>query len=229
MGSVSSGDSKSRSSGSSQTTVWNRQAPYLQNLYQQAAQQYSRAMSQNIGGQSAGLVGNLFGGAGPYAQAGTNPAIANLMQRSQAGNPYIEQQVAGLGQDLGNFYRQQLLPGIASQAGLAGQPGGTRQGIASGLAGQGIAQQFASQAANLRGGAYALGNQAALGAGNLAQASVANLPNLYNLGMAPFMAQWLPLQQYAGLIGDPTLVSRSRNRSWSQTHTGSFSFGGGGG
>lgn len=186
-------------------TVWQTQQPFLTSLFQNAQTLFGNQGFQQ-GDAAQGMVNNLFSGAGPWAQAGTNPAVQQLMQYGQQGNPHLQQQIQGYGQDLGDFYRQQLLPGIQGQAGLAGQQGGSRQSIAAGMAGDSIAKQFAQGATNLRSNAYGQGIQATGMAGDLAGQNIGQMGNLFNLGMSPWQAAWQPLMNFANLIGGPTVL-----------------------
>jgi len=132
---------------------------------------------------------------GPYASA-----AGGLSQSLFSGaNPWVQGQINNLGQNLGNFYNQQLLPGINQQSSFYGGTGGGRQGVAQGLAAQGVAQQFQQ------------------GANNIYAQSLQNAPDLFNLGMAPWQAQWEPYRQMAGLLGSPTVLG--------QGTSGGFNFG----
>ncbi len=232
MGSVSSSDSKSKQKSfqTSDQAVWGAQAPYLQSLYGQGERTAYGQMG-TIGQDAQRMSGGLMQGAGWYLTPGTNPAIANLMQMGQQGNPYLTQQIEGLGADIGNFFKTQIQPGIASQAGLHGQFGGSRHGIGAGLAGQDALRQFTQGATNLRSSAYGQGIQSTNMAGQLASQGVGQMGEIYNLGMSPYSAQWAPLQAYSGILGDPTVLTQSRGgaKGWSQHHGGSFSMMGMGG
>jgi hypothetical protein len=206
--------------GKSKTTqrpdqVWGAQAPFLTNLYGQA-QGLAGQQAGTIGQDAAGLSQGLLGGLGPYANAATNPAFQNLLQRAQGGSPYLGQQIQGLGADIGQFFNQQILPGIQSQYGMGGTLGGSRQSIAQGMASQDALRQFSQGATNLRQADYGQGLQAAGMLGNLGQQQIGNLENMYNLGMSPYQARWAPWQSLSGIIGGPTVLgqggsSRSAN------------------
>jgi hypothetical protein len=159
-----------------------------------------------IGQDAANLSQGLLGGLGPYANAATNPAFQNLLQRAQGGSPYLGQQIQGLGADIGQFFNQQILPGIQSQYGMGGTLGGSRQSIAQGMASQDALRQFTQGATNLRQADYSQGLQAAGMLGNLGQQQIGNLGNLYNLGMSPYQAQFAPWQALSGIIGSPAVL-----------------------
>jgi hypothetical protein len=206
MGLLSSlfGGSKSRTVNNP-STVWGGQAPFLTNLYGQA-QGLAGQQAGTIGQDAASLSQGLLGGLGPYANAATNPAFQNLLQRAQGGSPYLGQQIQGLGADIGQFFNQQILPGIQSQYGLGGTLGGSRQGIAQGMASQDALRQFTQGATNLRQADYGQGLQAAGLLGNLGQQQIGNLGNMYNLGMSPYQAQFAPWQALSGIIGGPAVL-----------------------
>jgi hypothetical protein len=211
MGLLSSlfGGSKSRTVNNP-STVWGGQAPFLTNLYGQG-QGLAQQQSQTIGQDAAGLSQGLLGGLGPYSNAATNPAFQNLLQRAQGGSPYLGQQIQGLGNDIGQFFSQQILPGIQSQYGLGGTLGGSRQSIAQGMASQDAIRQFSQGATNLRQADYGQGLQAAAYLGDLSQQQIGNLGNMYNLSMSPYMAQWSPYQSLSGIIGSPTVLGGGGN------------------
>ncbi len=223
---VSGSQGSTRSHNSSQSFVWGDQAPYLNSLYGQASRMNDQ-QGATIGQDASRISGNLMQGAGGYLTPGTNPAIGNLMQRAQQGNPYLSQQIEGLGADIGNALRTQIMPGIASTAGLHGQFGGSRHGVAAGLAGGEAIRQFTQGATNLRSNAYGQGIQSAGMAGQLASQGVGQLGDIDNLGMSPYSAQWAPLQAFGGLLGDPTVLEVSKGKSKSWNHSGSVGMSGG--
>lgn len=162
-------------SSSQAAKVYKPQEQYLQGLWKNASTLAGKQMG-SIGGYADQLARNLMNPQGGYAVQ----------------NPYISQQVAGLGQDLGNFFQNQVLPGIQSSAGIAGQFGGSRQSVAGGLAGQDLINQFMRGATDIRSNAY---NQ-----------TMGMLPDLYNLGMSRYTAPWMPMQNLTASIGPPTVL-----------------------
>ena len=155
--------------------VWKDQIPYLQGLYRQA-QNLQGTQQGSIGGYADQLARNLMNPQGGYAVQ----------------NPYISQQIAGLGQDMGNMFQNQILPGIQSSAGIAGQFGGSRQGVAAGLAGQDLMSQFSRAATDIRSNAY--------------NNTMQMLPQLYDLGMSRYTAPWMPIQNASATFGPPTVL-----------------------
>lgn len=179
-------------------------------------------------------LGGLYQGANQANQYGQQMAGASqygmgqLAQFAQQGNPYLQQQIAGLAQDAGQFYNEQILPGIGNQAQLAGQRGSSRQGIAEALGAQRVGQEFMQSANQLRSNAYgqqqqAAGQLAALGqqgAGQmygLAQQGYANQGQLANqYAQTGYMGQQLPFQIGQSIIGSPQVLSQSFGMDYSE-------------
>lgn len=181
--------------------------------------------SQQLFGPQAELFSQIFGQAGNLAGQGLQPGgplqqqgqgfLDTIQQFSQQGNPFLQGQIDVLGQNIQQNLSQNILPGIGSQAAIFGQRGGGRQGVAEGLAAQGAQQQFAQGTQNL----LFQGGQQQLGA---AQAGIRGAQDVFNLGLAPTMAQFLPLQLAAGLASP---IPLTQQQSTSQRDAASFGFG----
>ncbi len=216
-------------------------------------QDASRLAGQ-LGGLGQGFLGQLGQGAlGNLASqqslaqsvnqaiSGQGPGADFLQQRLSQQNPFLNQQIAALGQDIGQAFQESILPGIRRNAVSVGGLGGGRQGVAEGLAAEGVTRQFAQQAANLRASdlaqrqiAAAQLAQNALAGGQLAgagvgqqlaasQAGLAALPGQFDLGLSPYAAQFAPLQALAGVVGAPTVLNTSQGTTRSSGR--SFQFG----
>lgn len=130
--SVGSSSQWTNSSGSGSTdpaSVWGGQAPYLQDLYGQAQQQFGNV--------------NTAGAQGIYDQA--TAGFNQLM------NPGINPQLEAYQRQVQQNMERNILPTIQGQAGMYGQMGGSRQGVAQGLAMGDANQQITDMAANLYG------------------------------------------------------------------------------
>lgn len=102
-----------------------------------------------------GPVGNVDLNAARAGQGAADPTAAlQQLLSGQVNNPYLDQQIAALGSDLSTNLNQNILPGLRSGAAAAGGFGGSRQGIAEGLATNGVTSTLGNQAANLRGTAF---------------------------------------------------------------------------
>ncbi len=157
------------------------------------------------------------------------------------GESNVEGVISTLGQDIERQLRRQLTGagGIQSEAALAGAAGGGRVGVQAGIAQEGAISTFGREAAGLRNqdlarrqelGTQLAGIQAgALGtAGGLAAGAeeqriggqlggLSQLGELFNLGLAPFAAEFGPLQAFASLLGDPSILGQSQGFSTSQS------------
>ena len=64
-----------------------------------------------------------------------------------------------------------------------------------------------------------------LGGGQLGLGGLGQLQGQFNLGLSPFQGQFQPLQNLAGIIGGPTVLSQGTSQSTGQAS--SFGLGGG--
>ena len=131
-------------------------------------------------------------------------AMGNLGQFAQQNNPYLNSQIQQFGADIGRNLRENILPGLGSNAQMAGQRGGSRQGIAEGLAAQGAQRQFAQGATNMRSQAYGQQQQAAQALAGLSNQTMGQFAGLQQAGQAQLAgmglqgAQQLSALQQAG-------------------------------
>ena len=232
-GSLSS--SKSKSQSTQETFIDPSQGPFLQQL-RQAAQGLQGQQQGQIGqlfGQAEGLLGQgqqFLGGIGgtqqqlgQFGQAsfgqgqagidaltgiaqGTNPAAQALQRQAQGQNPFLQQQITGLGEDINQQLQRQLggAGGIGTEAGLAGQRGGGRQGVESGLAQEAALTQFQRGATGLRSQDIGRQLQAAsglLGFQGQAASQLGGLGQQQGLGNQASMLQGLLGQGQLGLGG----------------------------
>ena len=82
-------------------------------------------------------------------------SVNTLQDLSRGGvNPYLEGMgEAGLGQ-IGRNYNRNIMPGIDTESIMSGQAGGSRHGVAQGIAASDANQQSTDFIQNLYGGAY---------------------------------------------------------------------------
>ena len=205
------------SSGSSRSFIDPTQLGFLQQLWQQGLQLSNQQGNQpgNVAGDISGsLLPGLMGNVG---QLTDNPFLNQLQNMSNPNNAMVQQNVDLLGQDLNRQFSNQLLPQIQGSAIASGSLGGGRQGVAEGLAAQGISDAFARGSADIRNNALAQAQQAASTGGNLLgqgiQTAFGAAPGLVNLGLSPFQSAFLPLQNLAGLLGNPAILNRGSQSS----------------
>ena len=207
-------------------------------------------------GQQAGLnqfadqgLGRLFGQAqrgnnaqfGLANQVGNDPGIQgnlNTLNNFSNGNA-LQGQISNLGQNLGQFFNEQLLPGINQTSQLAGQGiGSGRNSVARGQATRDTLNAFSRGSADLEAqfgqqqiGAAQAGIQGGLNQFNtqagINQQGINNLPGVAGLGLSQFTAPFAGRAAQAGLVGPTTVLDSSSGKAVDFNHAGNFSFGGG--
>lgn len=112
----------------------------------------------------------------------TNPNLPQILD--VANNPALDAQIRAAIRPLGQQFQDVTIPGIRGDFLTGGQFGGTRQGIAEGLAGKELIQQSGDIAGRLSGESYAQGlaalTQGATSAGEL----LSKLIQLQELGVS---------------------------------------------
>ena len=166
----------------------------------QAIQRNLASTLGTLGGQAS-----LAGGTGGDRQAFFSSEAAGEAQRAFAGG------AADLfGQDL------------AARRGVASDVLGVQAGAVQGAGG------LLSQLFGLQTGATQAAGQLGLQQQGLnigaAETGLGSLEGLFNLGLAPFNAQFQPLLNQAAIVGAPTVLdkSRAKSRSFSTSTSGSF-------
>ena len=206
---------------------------------QQAANQALQAMYgmgigsnfANIGaGQALGASQGLMG-AGQYGLgAGLPGATQGMNQLLAAGdvenNPYFQQAMQSAIRPVTEQFTEQVMPGIRQGAIGAGQMGGSRQGIAEGIAARGYLDTVGDITANMGSQAYGQGLQAvqaggALG-GQLAGLGLSGLGTAGGLGQGLFgegmtaagrLAALAPTVQQSLLMPGQTLEQIGQQRT----------------
>ena len=237
--------------GSEPGSVWYKQSPYLEGLYSrgleqlqaggyhpyapQIAQGAQQAANWATGLQTAGgsAFGTLAGGGvrdprlenslrGIGGMRDPRTSMLTPLASGQAQNTALGGEIAaGLG-DISRNFRENILPGINMNAALTNTAGGSRQGVAQGIAARGANRQAADFVNRMRSQNYATGLQTQLGAlgqvgglesartqaqlGALGQlggiqdmanqnmaAAMTTAPQLTNLGLAPTQSYWQSL------------------------------------
>lgn len=190
------------SSGGSKTTVqqdndpWSGVKPYLRDLYSQGQGLYSGSYGYNP------YPGTTVAGFSPYQQQGMSAMAQNLASGNTAGqaaegmlgstlsggylgqgNPYLNQYYQAGAQQLTDQFNQQVMPAVKSQGQSQGMYNSSREGIAEGLAAQGLTQSLGDLATNIYYPAYEAERTNQMQAAMLAP-SLSNYgaQQMYNLG-----------------------------------------------
>jgi hypothetical protein len=236
------------------TNVWGPQQGYLTDLYGQAqqqakaagygqaeqgqglnaVQQAQQALAQS-GQYGQGMVGQVGMGNQIYGQSAYG---LGQMAQGAGSNPQMD----AYAQQVGQQFRQQIMPALQGQSAVAGQLGSSRAQIGQAMAAdqaqqniQQYSQQLYNDEQNRRlsalqsmqgaGQGYMQGAGALGQAGQLQQGVAGGqLDASQAYGQWAQFAQqqpWYNLQQYAGIVGGPTMQDlggqqRSRSRAWNQ-------------
>lgn len=169
------------------------------------------------------------GGTGFMQSIGADAGSSYLAERLGGENQVLEDQIGLLGEDLGKFFNEELLPGITTDAIGGGQLGGGRQGVAQGRAVDMVGEQFRRGATDLRMGDIAARDSAA---GVLAQNTVqgaqvglAGISPLAGVADMGFGAALSPYERLAQIIGGPVTLTSAGSSSADFARSFSESFG----
>lgn len=152
-----------------------------------------------------------------------------LEQRVSGESPVLDEQIAALGSDLGEFFREELNPAIRSRGVATGTLGGGRQGVAQAEAAEAVAREFQRGAVGLRTADVAARDAAAKallqsriqGAG----IGLSAIPGLFGVARGGFGAELAPFSALAQILGGPTVLTESEQfgRASSSDIAGAFS------
>jgi hypothetical protein len=183
---------------------------------------------QTARGLQNGMQG-MFGNLGQTA-SGQSGAMQGLAAQGAVGggNPYLQNNLDALGSNI--QYQMGLGNQMIGQGAVAsGGFGGGRQGVAQGAllrGGLDAFQQGASALMNQASGQSLQANTAMGGLQNQAgMGGIQGAGSIFEMGMNPYMAQWMPMQMQKGIIGAPVMNSGSDSGAWN----GNIAAGGGGG
>ena len=195
--SVGGGKSESKQSSSSNSFIDPSQLGYLQQMWGNASGQVAGGLGQGGFGQAQQFVN----------QIGNNPFQQNLMQFAQPNNEMVQGNIDMLGQNLSDQFNNTIMPGIQSNAIGAGALGGGRQGVAQGIAAQGVSNAFAQGSQGIMNNAYNQANQASQFGSNFnTQQAMAGLS-----GLGQFQQQqFAPMDFLSSILGNPAILSQSQ-------------------
>jgi hypothetical protein len=158
-------------------------------------------------------------GKGFLDEIGGDAGRTFLDERIRGDDDILATQLAGLQEDVGRFFSEELLPGVTSAAVGAGQLGGGRQGVAQGRAIDTAAREFRRGSTELRLADRTSRENLAMGVAGLDQAGrlggAAALPGLFGLAEAGTFAGLGIQERLAALFGGPTTLTTSEAQSTS--------------
>lgn len=170
--------------------------------------------------------GSLFLGDLQGISSGTDVSGQFLQDRISGEGGFVDENISALGEDLSQFFSEELLPGITSQAVGGGQLGGGRQGVAQGKAIEAVGREFRRGSLDIRNADLRARQDAAtqLSAQRLSasQAGLAGLESQFNLANAATLAPFSPFLTLAQILGDPTVLTDQSSSSSSFGVSASF-------
>ena len=153
--------------------------------------------------------------------AGTDVSGQFLSDRISGEGGFVDENIAALGEDLGQFFNEELLPGITSEAVGGGQLGGGRQGVAQGKAIESVGREFRRGSLDIRNRDLRERTEAArtLSAQRLSasQAGLAGVQSRFDLANAATLTPFSPFLTLAQILGDPTTLTQSQSSSKSKS------------
>jgi hypothetical protein len=162
----------------------------------------------------------LFSGGLSFMEQLAGGADTDFLQNRISGDDgLLQEQIDALGEDVGAFFREQILPGIQTEAVAGGSLGGSRQGIAEAGAAESAGREFQRGATALRSADASQRTQAAdiLGRNRIAgaQAGIGGLGDLAGISQLGFGAELEPFQRLSAILGGPTVLGDSSSTSFS--------------
>lgn len=173
----------------------------LQTLAQQMTMGASRNMLPMLGQQQAGGSALMQAGAGVL---GNQVGAQNFLMSGAALDPNMNPALAGVTdaaiRPMIDTFQRQIMPGIANDAVSAGGFGGTRQGIAEGIAASDLNRQVGDVSASIQNNAYNQGLQAMA---QMAGQSPGSAGILQGLGAIPqILSSSLLPAQLTSMVGE---------------------------
>lgn len=193
---------------------WEAQQPYLTKGFYQADQLYNQGLDPSIN-RGYGLLEDVAQGYNPQGYLNTGEqalqgaganlgmgygALNTMLDPNQMlnpdANPYLGRYADAMARPITQNLTERILPAIRSDAISSGGYGGSRQGIAEGIAARGAAEAIGDRTAQLYSGAYGQGLSAMQGAAGMlpgyAQTNLGIAEAAPRLGNASFNLQRLP-------------------------------------
>ncbi len=164
----------------------------------------------------SGFLGDLQG-----LSAGTDVSGEFLSGVISGEGGFVDENIAALGEDLGQFFNEELLPGITSEAVGGGQLGGGRQGVAQGKAIESVGREFRRGSLDIRNQDLRERSEAAraLSAQRLSasQAGLTGAQQQFDLANAATLTPFSPFLTLAQILGSPTVLGESQSSSSSKS------------
>lgn len=214
------GGSKSSSKSSSSQEVF--QANLFRSLFESASNVAGTIDTGGLTDAANDLFssGSSFLGDLQEISGGDDVSGQFLSDVVSGGSGLVDENIAALSEDLGQFFNEELLPGITSEAVGGGQLGGGRQGVAQGKAVESVGREFRRGSLEIRNQDLRQRQDAArtLSAQRLSasQAGLTGAQQQFDLANAATNAPFSPFLTLAQILGSPTTLTESESSSKSK-------------
>ncbi len=194
------------------STVWGGQSPYLTDIYEQAQTAAQGPNVTQTGLQGREMALGAAQGMSPFINQAqqSNQFLMNPNMLDPSSNPFLAQTAQAASRPIMQALTEQILPNIRGGAVGAGQFGGSRQGIAEGIAARGALQQIGDTSANIYSQAYGQGLNAMQGGLGMAPqtAALGLMPSqvYQDVGSQQQMDPFRNLSMYSNIVGGPTVL-----------------------
>jgi hypothetical protein len=133
------------------------------------------------------------------------------------GSGLVDENISALGEDLGQFFTEELLPGITNEAVSGLALGGGRQGVAQGKAVESISREFRRGSLDIRNADLQRRTDAATAVStnkvSAAGAGLLGAQQQFDLANAGLLAPFSPFLTLSQILGEPTTLTETRSSS----------------
>lgn len=168
------------------------------------------------------------GGMDVLGRLGGDAGSEYLNNRLQGNNQVLDAQLELLQSNVGDLFREELLPAITSEAVAGGALGGGRQGVAQGQAAEAASDAFQRGAVELRSRDQAQRDALAGGIADRsiqgAQIGLAGLPGLIDVAAQGLTAQMAPMEFLARILGNRDVLTESTSESSGESFSSADDF-----
>jgi hypothetical protein len=220
------GEQGSQSTSTSRGASSSRQIIAFEDLFRSLYGDAGAAAKGIDPGIISGASKQLFSGGLEFLKTLQGNAGTDALEAGLADTSGRDAQLALLKQQLGDFFGEELLPGITDVGVSTGTFGGGREAVLRSSAAKAVAGQFSTGAAGIISGDQARRDASAAQLAQLKQggagAGLGALGSLLNLSSAGEFAALSPYEALASIYGGPTVLGSSESTDIAQALSDSF-------
>jgi len=190
---MSGGGSSGGGNSKTTNTPWAAQQPYLKDIFANAASQFETSKGAALPNTQVDPNANIEAGwqgsldyantAGQDLTGTATKGFGDLIGTLDVANsPLVQNQIGQANRQVTEDFNRNIMPTIGVDALTAGQYGGSRQGVAEGMAASNAQNIMADQATDIMSDAFKTGSQNA-------QFAVSQAPSIWSMGNMPSSVQ----------------------------------------